>query len=113
GKTSVGCRGEARQARGGNQVRHQSEAERETTVSRKNNKLTDFDNQLIASMEEAVAHARGATNHCRETIIEFADAKAIREGLGMSQSEFSSTFGIPLKTLQHWEQGRHHPDRTA
>ena len=81
---------------------------------RKNNdERTEFDKQLIAAMEEAVAHARRAPNRCRKTIFEFADAKAIREGLGMSQSEFSRAFGIPLKTLQHWEQGRHHPDRTA
>ena len=31
----------------------------------------------------------------------------------MSQAVFSRAFGIPLKTLQHWEQGRHNPDRTA
>jgi putative transcriptional regulator len=82
-------------------------------MSKKNDKLTDFDQQLIGSIEEAVAHARGTPNRCRETVIEFADAKAIRKGLGMSQSQFARTFGIPLKTLQHWEQGRHHPDRTA
>jgi putative transcriptional regulator len=80
---------------------------------KKNNTLTDFDKQLIASMEEVVAHVTGAPNNCRETVVEFADAKAIREGLGMSQSAFSCAFGIPVKTLQHWEQGRHKPDRTA
>jgi putative transcriptional regulator len=83
------------------------------SMGKKNGKLTDFDKQLIASMEEAAAHATGGGNHCRETVVEYADAKAIREGLGMSQSAFSRAFGIPLKTLQHWEQGRHAPDRTA
>ena len=82
-------------------------------MSKKTETRTDFDKQLIASMEEAVAHATGAPNNCRQTIVEFAAAKAIREALGMSQSAFSRAFGIPLKTLQHWEQGRHHPDRTA
>ena len=83
------------------------------TMSKKTDTLTDFDRQLIAGMEEVVAHINGAPNNGRTTVVEFADAKAIREGLGMSQSAFSRAFGIPLKTLQHWEQGRHHPDRTA
>ncbi len=83
------------------------------TMSNKTDPLTDFDKQLIASMEEVVAHVTGAPNNCRETVVEFADAKAIREALGMSQSAFSRAFGIPLKTLQHWEQRRHNPDRTA
>lgn len=28
---------------------------------------------------------------------------------GMSQTEFSKHFGIPLRTLQDWEQGRRNP----
>jgi putative transcriptional regulator len=82
-------------------------------LSRKTNALTDFDNQLIAGMEEVVAHITGKANNGRATVIEFADAKAIREKLGMSQAAFSRAYGIPVKTLQHWEQRRHNPDRTA
>jgi DNA-binding transcriptional regulator YiaG len=82
-------------------------------MSKKQDKLTTFDKQVIASMKDVVAHVTGAPNNCRESIVTFADAKAIREGLGMSQSAFSRAFGIPLKTLQHWEQRRHNPDRTA
>ena len=72
-------------------------------MGKKNDELTDFDKQLIAGMEEVVAHIKGEPNNGRTTIVEFADAKAIREGLGMSQSVFSRAYGIPLKTLQHWE----------
>ena len=74
---------------------------------------TDFDNQLIAGLNEVLAHATGQPNKCRVTIFNFADAKAIRESVCMSQSEFSRAYGIPLKTLQHWEQRRHNPDSTA
>jgi putative transcriptional regulator len=73
----------------------------------------DFDNQLIAGLNDALAHATGKTSKCLETIYIFADAKAIRESVCMSQSEFSKAYGIPIKTLQHWEQRRHNPDRTA
>ena len=82
-------------------------------MGKKNDTLTAFDKQLIAGMREVVAHIKGEPNKARATVIEFADAKSIREGLGMSQAVFSRAFGIPLKTLQHWEQGRHNPDRTA
>jgi putative transcriptional regulator len=82
-------------------------------MSKKPDTLTDFDKQLIAGMEEVVAHFKGEPNKGRVTVVEFADAKAIREGLGMSQAVFSRAYGIPLKTLQHWEQRRHNPDRTA
>lgn len=74
---------------------------------------TDFEKQFIASLNEALAHATGQPNKFRETIYTFADAKAIRESVCMSQSEFSRAYGIPLKTLQHWEQRRHNPDSTA
>ncbi len=38
-------------------------------MSRKADTLTDFDKQLIASMEEAVASAIDAPNKCRETVV--------------------------------------------
>ncbi len=82
-------------------------------MGKKNTTFTDFDKQLIAGMEEVVAHINGEPNKGRATVVEFADAKSIRERLGMSQAVFSRTYGIPLKTLQHWEQRRHNPDRTA
>ncbi len=82
-------------------------------MSRKTGTLTEFDEQLIAGMKQVVAHIEGDSNEARVTVIEYADAKAIREKLGMSQTAFSRAYGIPLKTLQHWEQRRHNPDRTA
>jgi len=57
-------------------------------MSKKTDTLTDFDKQLIAGMEEVVAHINGEPNNGRVTVVEFADAKAIREGLGMSQAVF-------------------------
>jgi hypothetical protein len=57
-------------------------------LSKKADTLTDFDKQLIAGMEEAVAHINGEPNNGRATVVEFADAKAIREGLSLSQAAF-------------------------
>lgn len=39
------------------------------------------------------------------------DVKAIRKTLGMTQRNFSETFGIPISTLTHWEHGTRKPDR--
>lgn len=90
----------------------------DTIVNHKNmkidtNTLTDFEQHLIASMEEFLAHTKGKSNACRVTTFKFADARSIRENMSMSQREFSEIYGIPIKTLQHWEQRCHNPDSTA
>ena len=46
-----------------------------------------------------------------ETIGAFA--KSVRKHLGLSQTEFSAKFHIPLGTLRDWEQNRAQPDSPA
>ncbi len=41
------------------------------------------------------------------------DLKAIRRGLGLSQAQFATRFGLSVRTVQQWEQGRAIPDRPA
>jgi len=72
-----------------------------------------FGQDLIASMKEAAAHARGETTAARLHVVEVPDVRAIREALGLSQHAFASTYRIPLATLKGWEQGRRQPDATA
>jgi putative transcriptional regulator len=74
---------------------------------------TTFAQDLITSMAEAAAHARGEATDAREHVIEVPDVRAIREALGLSQQAFASAYRIPLTTLKGWEQGRRHPDATA
>ncbi|HAH09768.1 MAG TPA: hypothetical protein DCL54_04405 [Alphaproteobacteria bacterium] len=33
--------------------------------------------------------------------------------LGLSQEQFADAYGIPLRTVQSWEQGVRQPDATA
>ena len=40
-------------------------------------------------------------------------AKRARLVAGMSQSEFSRAYGVPIGTLRDWEQGRTDPDAAA
>ena len=67
---------------------------------------------IVSGLKEAVAFARGEISlpvrlvNVREAV----DVRALRSKLGLSQSEFASTYGISLRTLQEWEQGRTSPD---
>ncbi|MGD0771321.1 MAG: helix-turn-helix domain-containing protein [Candidatus Solibacter sp.] len=70
---------------------------------------------IISGLKEAVAFARGEISlpvrmvNVREPV----DVRALRSKLGLSQSEFASQYGISLRTLQEWEQGRTSPDSTV
>lgn len=71
--------------------------------------------EIISGLREAVAFARGEIAlpvrmvHVREAV----DVRALRAKLGLSQSKFASQYGISLRTLQEWEQGRTTPDSTV
>ncbi|MCI5161554.1 helix-turn-helix domain-containing protein [Candidatus Electrothrix sp.] len=41
------------------------------------------------------------------------DVKAVRQHIGMTQTEFASAFGISLGTLRHWERGDRTPQGPA
>ncbi|MGV1014418.1 MAG: NadS family protein [Methyloceanibacter sp.] len=76
--------------------------------------MSKFGKDLIASMEQAVAHARGRrVPGLRITKVAVPDVKAIRRSLRMSQQRFAAAYRIPLPTLKNWEQGRRHPDAPA
>lgn len=72
-----------------------------------------FGEDLIASLTEAVDHAKGNKVGAQEHMIEVPDVRKLRELLRMSQNEFSRAYRIPLPTLKGWEQGRRQPDATA
>jgi putative transcriptional regulator len=73
-----------------------------------------FGKDLIESLKQAAAHARGENGHgARVTRVKLPDVKAIRQSLGMSQDEFAAAYRIPLATLKNWEQGRRQPDAPA
>jgi putative transcriptional regulator len=75
--------------------------------------MSKFADDLIESLTEALAHARGEKTAVRVHTVEVPDVRAIRHGLHMSQEKFAVTYRIPLSTLKNWEQGRRHPDAPA
>jgi putative transcriptional regulator len=70
---------------------------------------------IVSGLKEAVAFARGEISlpvrivNVREPV----DVRVLRSKLGLSQAEFASQYGISLRTLQEWEQGRTSPDSTV
>jgi putative transcriptional regulator len=66
--------------------------------------------RIIKSAAEALAFARGesivgAKVHVPEEI----DVRRIRKKAAMSQAEFAEHFGVSVRTVQDWEQGRRVP----
>ena len=69
---------------------------------------------IIEGLQEALKDAQGiSVEGMRKTYFYPVKPKEIREELNMSQQEFSKAYGIPLATLQNWEQGRRKLDTTA
>lgn len=69
--------------------------------------------QLVASVRQAGEIRRGEQEPSRVTEFAPIDVRAIRQGLGKSQSEFAHMIGVSVSTLQNWEQGRRKPEGPA
>lgn len=80
---------------------------------RKRPKSTKAGRAIVAAAREALAYMKGETTGVRETKVWVVDVKEIRDELEMSQQEFADAYGIPLRTVQSWEQGARRPDATA
>lgn len=78
----------------------------------------DVGSELIAGMENALAHARSRKRAARETVVrvripESINVAALRRRLGMSQAAFAARFGFSVKNIQNWEQGSRQPEGSA
>lgn len=68
---------------------------------------------LTQSLKEAREIARGRAPASRRFKVELPDVKAVRERIGLSQSEFASLMRVSVRTLQNWEQHRRSPTGPA
>lgn len=76
-------------------------------------KDADFQN-LLQGIREAGSHLRGNKNAAaRVDHIDPESVAAIRAKLHLTQTEFSTAFGISPATLRNWEQGRRQPTGAA
>ena len=67
-------------------------------------KQPNLGDDLIASMSEALSHARGEDPGVREMRVEVPDVRAIRTRMGLTQEQFAPLLGISVSGLQKWEQ---------
>ena len=81
----------------------------------KGRKETEFGAALLEGLREAVAWKRGEVALPVRNVpsMNAERVKAIRKSVAKSSREFSERFGIPVRTLEGWEQGRRQPDPAA
>lgn len=69
--------------------------------------------ELVASLTEAQAIAKGERAASRRFRVMPPDVKTVREHIGLSQNEFAQLMRVSVKTLQNWEQHRRTPTGPA
>ena len=75
--------------------------------------MSEVGESIIKGMEEALAFAKGEKNGAVVHVPEEINVRRIRKKLKMSQSVFADYFGVNLRTIQDWEQGRRVPTGAA
>lgn len=73
----------------------------------------DMFNELLKSVKEADEILKGTKEPSRIFEVKAPDIKSIRSKLGLSQTDFAVMIGVPLDTLQNWEQERRQPQGPA
>ncbi|MCP4373578.1 MAG: helix-turn-helix domain-containing protein [Deltaproteobacteria bacterium] len=72
--------------------------------------MTTAGKRILKSAKQALAFAEGKEDHgCTVHIPEEINVRRIRKKLDMSQKAFAEYFGVNLRTVQDWEQGRRVP----
>lgn len=72
--------------------------------------MTRAGESMIRGAQEALAFAAGEENSdCVAHIPDEVDVRRIRQKLELSQNEFARYFGVSVRTIQEWEQGRRVP----
>lgn len=75
--------------------------------------MSKLGDELLQSMAEALAHARGEKTGARVHKIKPSDVRKARERLGLSQDKCAGAFGVSASTQRKWEQGQRAPTGAA
>ena len=72
--------------------------------------MTTAGERIIRSAKQALEFAEGKKDHgCTVHIPEEINVRRIRRKLNMSQKVFAEYFGVNVRIVQDWEQGRRVP----
>lgn len=69
--------------------------------------------ELVGSLKQAQAIAKGHAKPSRRFELMAPDAKVVREQTGLSQGDFAKLMRVSVRTLQNWEQRRRKPTGPA
>jgi putative transcriptional regulator len=67
--------------------------------------------RAAAADPDAALLTPGETRRLR--LVRVPDVRALRTGLGLTQTQFARQFGVSPRTVQEWEQGRRSPQGPA
>ena len=76
--------------------------------------MNDLPNKVIEGLESALDETSlNVTSGSTYTVtVKESPVRDLRKKLGKSPAEFARDFGIPVRTLEKWEQGSRAPDST-
>lgn len=75
--------------------------------------MSEVYNSISQGLKEAINYSEGEEKSAKTFIPIRVDVKELRKRIGMTQASFSSSFGISLGTLRHWERGDRYPQGPA
>ena len=79
---------------------------------RSSSKSTGLGHVLVESAKEIVRHMKGEIELPMKVVrvVPDVDVRAIREGQGLTREQFAERYGLQVRAIQEWEQGRRKPE---
>jgi len=79
---------------------------------RSSNERTRLGHVLVESAKEIVRHVKGEIELPMKVVrvVPDVDVRAIREGQGLTRGQFAERYGLQVRAIQEWEQGRRRPE---
>ena len=79
---------------------------------RSNNNSTRLGRVLIESATQIARHLRGEIQLPTKVVrvVPDVDVRQIREGQGLTREQFAERYGLQVRAIQEWEQGRRKPE---
>ena len=76
---------------------------------------TELGREIETALGEVLAHVRGETKLSCGIVNDPAAERivAVRKRFRLSRQRFAERFGLDVRAVQEWEQGRRVPDRAA
>ena len=79
---------------------------------RSSKKSSRLGHVLVESAKEIVRHMKGEIDLPMKIVrvVPDVDVRAIREGQGLTREQFAERYGLQVRAIQEWEQGRRKPE---